>query len=574
MSNSSSFPLLPVHSNSKFETYRLSSSSSSTTTTTSYALPGSAVTQGRVHGKTLLSAKEVESRIKHDHLGVGAGGWFCWVDEEWGIWAVKIGEVSKLARMYSAARAWIERPEGGEVVQNVEAHHLSLPSLFFFSQDFTPHFSTLGCLPVPLPSPNSPPAEYPSVWSFSPTTYLLSDGHGRIYPLRVRPSSTQIEPILLGPAYELNSSGEELRPFKVEWVGGEREVLISSVRRERLKDGASWGKEKGWEVMLVRFGEDWDQESEEGMEVDSEAKKLEVLWTLKGEDVPLYAHFSSGRFLLGSSSHYSLPNPPISTSSTSSTPPPPPTPLAQAPFTWTQTSTSLTVVFSSVPTKPSSLALQSKTLAIPALLGFEPTDNRTYWDAVKPSESTWTYESGSKALTLELEKQNAQTRWPSLFTPSPSLSQPSFEDIPETLTIEQSSAIAQNLARFTSSFQDDDDASAAPSSFPPGLEPGGMSSLMRQEMDLDEDEEEGEEMASTKKEVKWTFVGKEEGGEVEKVRGQETILGREMGWGRSGFGSGEGRFPEVLVKGSVSFSFFCLCFGRERRKREKKERRN
>jgi len=106
-SSSSLFPLLSSHSNSKFETYRLSPLASSSTTQL-YPLPGSAVTQGRVHGKTLLSVREVESRIKHDHLGVGWGGWFAWVDEEWEVWGVKIGEVSEHREGKTFSLEWLK----------------------------------------------------------------------------------------------------------------------------------------------------------------------------------------------------------------------------------------------------------------------------------------------------------------------------------------------------------------------------------------------------------------------------------------------------------------------------------
>lgn len=341
-------------------------------------------------------------------------------------------------------------------------------------------------------------------------------------------------------------------------------MLISSVRRERVGEG--WGKEKGWEVMLVRFGEDWDGNSR--MEVDSgAARKLEVLWTLRGEDVPLYVNFSSSsdRFLLGSSSHYSLPPNlninPTTTTTTSSTPSPPPTPPPQAPFSWTQTSSTVTITFPSIPSKPTNLTLaSSQTLSIPSLLGFSSEDNRTYWDRIKPSESTWTYESESGTLTLELEKGNEKTRWSELFVSQTQDGSPSlFEEVSETLSIEQSAAIAENLAKFTSSFQEEDendDASGGPAAFA-GLDSGGMSSLMRQEMDLDDEEEqegmEGGGGEGTKKEVKWTFVGKEDG-KVEKLRGgrDEMVLGKEMVWAKGG---GFEEEPKVLVKGSVSFSF-------------------
>lgn len=89
--SSKTFPRNPSLSNSKFETYKLSHPKASTS---SIPLPGAHVTQARVqHGKTTLSAHEVGSRIRHDHLQKCFGGWLGWVDEEWEMWAMKLKTV-------------------------------------------------------------------------------------------------------------------------------------------------------------------------------------------------------------------------------------------------------------------------------------------------------------------------------------------------------------------------------------------------------------------------------------------------------------------------------------------------
>lgn len=91
--SSRSFPRDAALGNSKFETYKLSALAASSSS--SFALPGAAVTQARVqHGKTTLSAREVGSRIRHDHLHLCWGGWIGWVDEEWEVWAAKLSPVS------------------------------------------------------------------------------------------------------------------------------------------------------------------------------------------------------------------------------------------------------------------------------------------------------------------------------------------------------------------------------------------------------------------------------------------------------------------------------------------------
>lgn len=86
-----SFPRNPALSNAKFENYKLSAPTASTR---AFALPGAAVTQARVqHGRTTLSAREVGSRIRHDHLNICWSGWLGWVDENWEIWTAKLGQV-------------------------------------------------------------------------------------------------------------------------------------------------------------------------------------------------------------------------------------------------------------------------------------------------------------------------------------------------------------------------------------------------------------------------------------------------------------------------------------------------
>ena len=108
MSTSSTFPAVPSLSNSKFETYKLAPLEQDVQTTL-HALPAGLITQSRVHAKTVLSVREVQSRIRHDHLGRGWGQWFGFVDEEWAAWAVKIDEVRPPLARRSIAREQAHR---------------------------------------------------------------------------------------------------------------------------------------------------------------------------------------------------------------------------------------------------------------------------------------------------------------------------------------------------------------------------------------------------------------------------------------------------------------------------------
>jgi hypothetical protein len=535
--SSKAFPHDPQLSNAKFETYRLTSPTASTR---AFDLPGAAVTQARVqHGRTTLSAREVGSRIRHDHLNACWGGWLGWVDEHWEIWAAKLG------------------------------------------QDLEPQFASLGSLPAPLEKDDAPPSEYPSVWALSPTTYVCADGFGRLYPLLVQPGASLSA--VHGPAFELTDGvSGELRPFKIEWVGGDRRLLISAVRRTRAADGG-WGKEEGWDLLLVTFGDDWsdglrDTDSSDGSTdemasgskpTSASVRTLDVLWSLQGPDAPYLAYGNSSRLLLASSEPYSsagsesatASTDPASTSSAVGSSSSEAIHLPQHPFSWAQSSTSVTVSISLPPSTARALihpTIGTKTLSV--LVGeasspqtsLEGFAKRAYWDSVRSNESFWEWDAECGVLTLELEKTNPQTRWPHLFLPSGTT--PDYLDVPEELAPEARKAIAADLDRFTAGLDLPDSA------------PGGIASLMREEMDIDDEgDDEGlaaDGEARVGRPVRWTFVDADGGGGrlldrdaqlvARTLQGTEALIATALEWTQNGFAKLDDKLPSVLVKHSVS----------------------
>ncbi|CDZ96777.1 HSP20-like chaperone [Phaffia rhodozyma] len=534
--SSRSFPHNKAFSNPKFESYKLSRSEF---TSTSFAVPGASISQrGVQHGKTPLSVREIQSRIHHDHLAVGYGGWMCWVDETWNIWAMKIGET------------------------------------------FEPVFSPVCSLPVPVENDGSQPSEYPSITSVSPTTYLASDGRGRLYPVHVTPSATSLSGTL-GPSYELlDPSSRELRPFKVEWVAGDQKILISSAKRTKLDDDKGWSREAGFDIMLVNF----DHDDSDEMETDSTSiKELNIMWELHGKDAPIYVSFKSEHFLIGSSEHYSNLHSPSSSSDDTllgSTDSQPRSEDSQTSFSWTQTSNSITIsvplpqdtpkshIHISISPKHLTISLNSSSSSMnvfPPLPGF---DRRAWWDIVRPDESFWQWEPSEGLLTIELEKTNTQTRWPHLFLPNSTAGVGDMADVEETLSDETRSAIAANLAKFTGPGPSNEEL--------PSELPGGLSSLLRDDMDLDDDEREdgsgeaaGEdgERGGVGKLVKWSFIGgREEKNDVleatkeevkvDKLIGAEHVIGSELEWVRTGFRRNDNQGEEILVKYSLDALLF------------------
>ena len=533
--SSKAFPRDPSLSNAKFETYRLTAPTASTR---AYDLPGAAVTQARVqHGRTTLSAREVGSRIRHDHLHACWNGWLGFVDESWEIWAVKLGQ-----------------------------------------DDLEPTFASLGSLPTPLDKDDAPPSEYPSVWALSPTTYVCADGFGRLYPLLVQPGATLSA--TLGPAYELtDSTSGELRPFKIEWVGAERRLLVSAVRRTRAADGG-WGKEEGWDLLLVTFGDDWsdglrgadssDDSAGEmaGPQPDSTAARtLDVLWSLQGPDAPFLAYGNGSRLLLASSEPYGpagsnaapASTDAASTSSAAAGPSAETTHLPQHPFTWAQSSTSVTLQ-TSLPTSTARALIHptigTKTLSIlvgeasSAQTSLEGFVKRAWWDSVKADESFWEWDGEQGLLTVELEKANPQTRWPHLFLPSGTT--PDYLDVPEELAPDERKEIAADLDRFTAGLD------------LPESVPGGIASMMREEMDIDDEgDDEGlatDGEARIGRAVRWTFVDAAAGaGLLEQgakpaamvLQGSEALIATALEWAQNGFAKPDDALPPVLVKHSV-----------------------
>lgn len=466
-----------------------------------------------------------------------------------------------------------------------------LTFLHLSRQDFAPIYSKLCSLPESVSAASAPPAEYPSLHALSPTTYLASDGTGRLYPLSITPSASSLS-ARLGPAYELvDESTGELRPFRVEWVGGERQALVSTVRRKQDGMTGLWGKEAGFEVSLVSFGDNW-REAFEGE--DKVTRALDVQWSLEADDLPLYTHFDGARFVLASASEFR----PSSSSTaflekeesaastaTSAAPPSAPVYLSQSPHSWTQTSTSITLNFQLPPGTARTEVIPTLTTSSISIflagehdshvVGFGPSDaRRTWWDAIRVSDSVWTYDPPSGALTFELEKANASTRWPSLFRrPSDAHSTAEaeaagqYEDVPETLDAEKLASITASLDKFTREMDVDENGEV----LEPVTQLRGLGHSLKDEID-ELDEREGDEMAGVEeaagmedetrvgRDVRFSAVlatgGAEGSGvlqaetvKVEGGQGKEVWLGSSLKWAGN---NGQDPSSDILLKHSVS----------------------
>jgi len=272
-----------------------------------------------------------------------------------------------------------------------------------------------------------------------------------------------------------------------------------------------------------------------------------VLWTAKGDDLPVHVRYSSAiqSYLLLAESAYTT----ISSVSSAVTPippheplpeeiapipgvdenpdtPPPPT-ISIPPYTWTQNSDSVTIAFflpASLPKAALRIVLGSNDLSILIIdtggsiatakrLGLKVPSftKKAWWDRIDASASFWTWdkegdreyaaatsssELGEPAigvLTFYLEKGHEKTRWPHVFAsagirPKDEMNgQPPDErdlDVPETLDPTELYAVREALEKYTTTLASGEDTSGW------GLGHGAPS-LSRKEIDDEVDDDIG-----------------------------------------------------------------------------------
>jgi len=122
------------------------------------------------------------------------------------------------------------------------------------------------------------------------------------------------------------------------------------------------------------------------------------------------------------------------------------------------------------------------------------TGRRDWWDAIKPDESTWTFEKPtdpSKAtdarLEVHLEKANPGTKWPSVFAPWIELDNEETveeDEVHETVSDEVMAETVDRLQQYTSEFGQKGAAEGA------GLG-ASLPGLMKEEMEDEDDIPDG-----------------------------------------------------------------------------------
>lgn len=151
----------------------------------------------------------------------------------------------------------------------------------------------------------------------------------------------------------------------------------------------------------------------------------------------------------------------------------------QYPFHWTQDASSVTITVPLPPSTPrsainvdltpttASISVRAPNLSV-AQFTFFSAGAHTFWS--ETPFQTWTYETTTGKLQIELEKSEGDGRWPSVFIPDSD----GEDDVPETFSKDTLAAIRESFAVKTRS---DDEM--------PGTNPT-IPALLREQMDLDD----------------------------------------------------------------------------------------
>ncbi|KAF9037897.1 hypothetical protein BDZ89DRAFT_1100483 [Hymenopellis radicata] len=411
-----------------------------------------AATQSTVSNKILLTFKEMQSRIAHNHLA-SLGKQAVYVDAEFNLIAIDLEPVS--------LRVVFELPkpvQGAEVAEKQK--------------------------------------EYPSAAFLSSTALFLSDGHGSLYLLE--PSDTG--PYKLVSSYQFPGSFDV--PFRIHSADiaspQSAVVVLSSRNYEPSETTSSKHAHVDFDVWGIRFD----------LSTSDAIPSMSILWHRRGEDVPLDVYYfpsTESHLLLGSSQYRNIGSAAASTYEPSADEIAPipranedldAKDAAPPPYSWHQTLDSLTVAFPLPATTvranihaqffPHSISLHVEGDR-PEGYVFPEYDNKALWAPIDSSVSVWTWDREADhafgLLTLHLEKQHEGTKWMQVFSAAATSGE---EEVTETVDPSELYKVREALEKYTTSLREGDDLS--------GLGLGkGIPSLAEGEMDDEVDASVGKQ---------------------------------------------------------------------------------
>ncbi|KAF9144128.1 hypothetical protein BGX30_013666 [Mortierella sp. GBA39] len=542
--------------NSKFEGYKLAFLEESRQHFVAVGAPGPGVVVPKLPATAKLSYRQVQNRIRHNHLHPG-----------WNSFKPANGDITSIK----------------EPILFVVDEDYMLIALQFDKTTHLLRSKRLVQIPVPI-VPDNVHLEFPTVKPISPDYILVSDGAFNLYVVRIQIAGTECEAViealttfqpdeslqseLMTPcglleakAFPASSNEQELGmeikfivhyPYKEGFYSAEpsphrksdtKTVFVVSLCTIHLRGASSVSGRSG----------------DTTMEVDppSEPKLLfnTIVHSIRGTEIPFYCSLdpSGDGYVIGSNSTYKPTKEPVVDQTTRYLEPGSEAmeldktdvgaaPPSEPPYIWTQTDTDLTICFG-LPRGTTKHAIQCKFLrqglelqvnlsqSTESMVRAPRLENMPLFDQIQPDECVWTLEASTGILTLSLEKKHSKTRWTQVFAEGVDT-----DPVEETLDPSVFAEYRSALEKYTS-----EQPNAAP-----GRDSSALPSVAQDgQEDIDE---EGEE-------IKFSWVQAEDGTDIIRA----TTIGTGHDWIGQAFPSFEShpsenqpfRMPTVCLKHDV-----------------------
>ncbi|KAF8977002.1 hypothetical protein BGZ46_007730 [Entomortierella lignicola] len=541
--------------NPKFEGYKLSFLEESRQHFVPVGAPGPGVVVPKLPSSSKLSYRQVQSRIRHNHLYPG-----------WNSLGPSSGDNSNTH---------------AGVLFVIDEDYM-LISLQFDKASHLLRSKKLLQIPQPVSSLNFV-LEFPSVKPVSPDLILVSDGASTFYLIRLLFSGveykanieaiTRFQPkdssnvdectpcqLLEAKAFSIPTNGKDELSDEIKFVVcyATTEAFYSSQPSPHRKSD----KKTVFIVSLCSMiwtgpssKSAYFSDSNANMDVEPKLVPARIIHSIRGTEVPFYCALDSSNegYVVGSNTTYKPTKEPVVNQTTrylepgseameldgtgvESTSP------SEPPYIWTQTETDVTICFG-LPKGTTKHAVHCRfsrqglelhvNLSQPAdqALRLPNLDDMPLFDAVSPEDCFWTLEASTGVLTVTLEKKNTKTRWSQVFAEGVDVN-----PVEETLDPSVFSEYKSALEKYTT-----DNASGGP-----GRDSTILPSLVQ---DPQEDiDEEGEE-------IKFSWIQSEDGPDIVRA----TTIGSGHDWIGQAFSSFEGRqgdgggfhMPTVCLKHDV-----------------------
>lgn len=349
-------------------------------------------------------------------------------------------------------------------------------------------------------------AEYPSAVSLDAAHWIVSDGWGRLYVLRV--SADEAAPLsgAVVAVAELTSAGlgpsSALVPCRLHHavLGSDGVILLVLSVKIVLPREPSGSETRTEASKVTRFDLVTGRISVAGG--DAVIQPVEMLWRRRGDSIPVSVSYDASQdtlVVISGSPYWDNDEEPVKEPAPDEYAPIPRAdenldtiiPARPPPYSWTQTGDSVTVA---IPLPSATSKIQIKVHFSPRTLSLsiqDPTGAlaelssvslphytlEQFWDGVSPASSFWTWDSQAERacglLTLHLDKQHEGTRWPHVFATG--------DEVSETLDPSELWNIRESLEKYTA------DLGGAPGRGGLGLGGRDVSSLADGEMDDEAD---------------------------------------------------------------------------------------